>query len=305
MTLFDGTYILDPTHSRVGFWVRHAMVTKMRGEFTDYESYIVLGDTCKIDAIIQTPSISTSNTDRDYHLLNEDFFETEQYPTITFFSTKVEWVHNYRASVTGDLTIKGETHPVTLDVHVIGVADDPMGHTRMGFEGYLKINRTDFNMSFNTPMESGGLILGEEVTIEIEGSAILQAPGTPIPDLRKRVAAAPEPDESVAIEDEPEAPARAALEAVPEPAPEPNAEPVAEPATDPAAETAEEAAEAPAPEPAEQGPKRSAAQPASEHSDADQETTAEQETSAPENSDAEAKTAEEENVSDTENKKSG
>lgn len=277
MTLFDGTYFLDPTHSRVGFWVRHAMVTKMRGEFTDYESYIVLGDPCKIDAIIQTRSISTSNTDRDYHLLNEDFFETEQYPTITFFSTKVEWVHNYRASVTGDLTIKGETHPVTLDVHVIGVADDPMGHTRMGFEGYLKINRTDFNMSFNTPMESGGLILGEEVTIEIEGSAILQAPGTPIPDLRKRVAAAPEPDESAAIEDEPAAPARAALEATPEPAAEP----------------------------AEQGPEGSAAQPASEHSDADQETTAEQETSVPENSEAEAKTAKEENVSDTENKKSG
>lgn len=188
MTLFDGTYFLDPTHSRVGFWVRHAMVTKMRGEFLDYESYITLGDDCKVEAIIQTPSISTSNPDRDYHLLNDDFFETDKFPTITFFSTDVSWVHNYRASVTGDLTIKGETHPVTLDVHIIGIADDPMGDTRLGFEGYLKINRTHFNMTFNTPMESGGLILGEDVIIEIEGSAILQEPGTKAPDLRAKFA---------------------------------------------------------------------------------------------------------------------
>jgi len=174
-----GDYVLDPTHTRLGFSARHAMVTKVRGQFDEFEGTThidtVTPANSKVDVTIQAASVTTGNEQRDGHLKTPDFFDIENYPTITFASTKVErdgdeW------DITGDLTINGVTKPVTIEFEETGSAKDPFGNTRIGFEGDTTITRTDWNLNFNAALETGGVLVSEKVKLEFDISAIAQVP---------------------------------------------------------------------------------------------------------------------------------
>jgi polyisoprenoid-binding protein YceI len=170
-----GDYVLDPSHTRVGFSARHAMVTKVRGQFDEFEGTAHV-DTenpaaSTISVTIQAASVTTGNAQRDGHLKTPDFFDIESYPTITFVSTSVErdgtdW------NVTGDLTINATTKPVTIVFEETGTARDPFGNLRAGFEGSVTINRTDWGLAFNAALETGGVLVSEKVTLEFDVSAI-------------------------------------------------------------------------------------------------------------------------------------
>ena len=171
-----GTYAIDPTHSRIGFVARHAMVTKVRGSFNEFEGtgYFDTNSpaSSNLQLTIQAASIDTRNPDRDGHLRSNDFFDMETYPQITFSSTAVEQVdaENYR--VTGDLTIKGVTNPVTVDFEYSGTAVDPYGNQRIGLDGKTTINRKDWGVNWNAALEAGGVLVSEKITLEFEVSAI-------------------------------------------------------------------------------------------------------------------------------------
>ena len=171
-----GDYTIDPAHSRIGFVARHAMVTKVRGSFNDFEgkAYLDASDPAKsrVEVVIQAASIDTRNADRDNHLRSNDFFDMEKYPTIAFSSNSVEPLSDENYRVTGDLTIKGVTKPVAIDFEYAGSATDPFGNLRVGLEGSVVINRKDWGVAWNAPLETGGLLVGEKVTLEFEVSAI-------------------------------------------------------------------------------------------------------------------------------------
>jgi polyisoprenoid-binding protein YceI len=174
----SGDYTIDPTHTRLGFSTRHAMVTTVRGQFTDFAG------TAHIDAAnpansnvsltIQTASIDTGVADRDAHLRSEDFFHADDNKEITFRSTKVERDGDDWA-ITGDLTIKGETKPVTIGFEFTGSARDPFGNLRVGFEGGTTINRKDWGLSWNAALETGGVLVSEKIKLEFDVSAIQSA----------------------------------------------------------------------------------------------------------------------------------
>jgi len=175
-TTLSGTYTVDPTHSRVGFVARHAMVTKVRGSFNEFEGsgYFDADDPARsrLDITIKAHSIDTRNADRDAHLRGNDFFEMDTYPEIRFVSTSVAKVDDDNYKVTGDLTIKDVTKPVTVDFELTGTADDPWGNQRLGLEGSTVINRKDWGVNFNVALEAGGVLVSEKVTIEFEVSAV-------------------------------------------------------------------------------------------------------------------------------------
>ncbi|AKK02859.1 YceI family protein [Corynebacterium epidermidicanis] len=177
MNDFNGSYVLDPAHTNIGFWVRHAMVTKVRGEFTEFDSALDVNlddqSQTKVTATIRIDSLNTNNSDRDAHVKSGDFFDVAQFPEMSFTSTAVN-IEGNEGTVTGDLTIKGVTKPVTLAVELTGVAEDPYGQVRLGFEATTKINRKDFGIDFNAPLSTGGVLLSEDINIEIGGSAIRQ-----------------------------------------------------------------------------------------------------------------------------------
>src|SRR4051794_7778929 len=170
-----GDYTIDPAHSRLGFSARHAMVATVRGAFTDFTGTAHV-DTAnpadsKVEVSIVANSISTGNEQRDGHLLSGDFFESEKFPNITFTSTDVtrdgeEW------TITGDLTIKGVTHSVSIPFEYTGSAQDPYGNTRVGFEGGTTIKRSDWGMSFNAALETGGVLVSDKIKLEFDISAI-------------------------------------------------------------------------------------------------------------------------------------
>lgn len=176
---FRGIYDLDTAHSSVGFTVRHAMVTKVRGEFTEFTATITADQEnpadSKVEATVVTGSVDTRNEDRDAHIKGENFFDVEKFPQMTFASTAFDVDASGNGTVTGDLTIKGTTKPVTLDVETFGVEEDPFGNTRLGFEASTTINRKDFGIDFEAPLNSGGALVGEKIAIEIEGSGIKRA----------------------------------------------------------------------------------------------------------------------------------
>ncbi|PFG28945.1 YceI family protein [Corynebacterium renale] len=174
MANLTGTWNLDPAHTNIGFTARHAMVTKVRGNFAEFSDKIVIGEDIKdstIEVAIKTASVDTGNADRDAHVHGEDFFDVEKYPEMTFKATSID-IDGNEGTITGDLTIKETTKPVTLDVEIFGVEEDPFGNTRAGFEATTQINRTDFGVDFQAPLKSGGMLVSEKITIEIEGSAI-------------------------------------------------------------------------------------------------------------------------------------
>ena len=171
-----GDYQIDPSHSTLGFTARHAMVTKVRGAFNDFEG------TVRIDAddpsrssakvVIQATSIDTRNADRDAHLRSDDFFAMDAHPTITFESTSAEKIDDDTYRVAGDLTIRGVTRPVSIDFELSGIAEDPWGNARLGFEGSTTLNRKDFGLSWNTPLATGGVLVGEKVNLEFDLSLV-------------------------------------------------------------------------------------------------------------------------------------
>ena len=171
-----GTYAIDPAHSRIGFVARHAMVTKVRGSFNEFEGtgYLDADDPSRshVELTIKAASIDTRNADRDNHLRSNDFFAMEQYPEIRFASTEVDRVGADRYRVTGDLTIKGVTRPVTVDFEVTGAAVDPWGNQRVGLDGTTTVNRKDWGVTWNAALEAGGVLVSEKVTLEFEVSAI-------------------------------------------------------------------------------------------------------------------------------------
>jgi polyisoprenoid-binding protein YceI len=174
-----GTYVIDSTHSRFGFVARHAMVTKVRGSFGDFTGTLTIDgdDPTKStgELTIVATSIHTGNEQRDGHLRSNDFFDMENHPELTYKSTGVEHVGGNEFKVTGDLTIKGVTKSVTLDVEYTGAATDPFGNPRIGFEGTTVINRKDWGVNWNASLEAGGVLVSEKVTLDIDISAIKQA----------------------------------------------------------------------------------------------------------------------------------
>jgi len=180
-TLADlsGTYVLDPAHTRVGFVARHAMVTKVRGQFDDFDGTAVIdgADFTKssVSLTIQVASIDTRNEQRDGHLRSNDFLSMEEYPQITFVSTAVSQTGPTSFEVTGDLTIKGVTNSITIPFEFEGAATDPFGNERVGFDGSVAINRRDYGVTWNATLETGGVLVSEKITLEFEVSAIKQA----------------------------------------------------------------------------------------------------------------------------------
>jgi polyisoprenoid-binding protein YceI len=171
-----GTYRLDPTHTRLGFVARHAMVTKVRGAFTDFEGEITVDPTdpgaASASVTIQAKSVDTRNADRDAHLRSNDFFAMDEYPTVAFQSTGVERVGDDEFRVTGDLTVKDVTKQISFDVEYTGAVVDPWGNVRIGFEGSTTVNRKDWGLTWNAPLEAGGVLVSEKVTIEFDVSAV-------------------------------------------------------------------------------------------------------------------------------------
>ncbi|HWL98822.1 MAG TPA: YceI family protein [Nocardioidaceae bacterium] len=170
-----GDYTLDHTHTRIGFVARHAMVTKVRGAFNEFEGTARIdSDLSKSSAqlTIKAASIDTRNADRDGHLRSNDFFAMDEYPEITFRSTSVEQTGDAEYRVTGDLTIKGITKPVSVDFDYTGAAVDPFGNQRIGLEGTTTIDRKDWGVNWNAALEAGGVLVSEKVTLEFEVSAV-------------------------------------------------------------------------------------------------------------------------------------
>jgi len=174
-----GNYNLDPAHSRLGFVARHAMVTKVRGAFNEVQGsgYFDPQDPSKttMEVTIKAASIDTRNADRDNHLRSNDFLAMDEYPEITFKSTSVAKAGENEYKVTGDLTIRGVTRPVTVDFEHTGSTIDPWGNLRLGFEGSTTINRKDWGVNWNAALEAGGVLVSEKVTLEFEVAAVKPA----------------------------------------------------------------------------------------------------------------------------------
>lgn len=172
-----GTWTIDDTHTDVGFSVRHLMVSKVRASFSTISGKITTAQDpmeSSAELTVDLASIDTRNEDRDTHLRSSDFFDAETNPTMTYRSTSLRRDGDDLV-VDGDLTIKGITRPVTLTVEYNGVGADPWGGTRLGLSARGEINRRDFDVSFNMPLEGGGVMVGERVQIVIEVEASLDA----------------------------------------------------------------------------------------------------------------------------------
>ncbi len=174
---YAGTYTLDAAHSRIGFVARHAMITKVRGNFNDFAGTAALAPVVSDSSVsveIQVQSVDTRQQQRDDHLRSPDFFDVATYPTITFASTAVS-ATSEGIDITGDLTIKDVTRSVTIPFSFEGAAVDPFGNHRIGFEGSVQVNRQDFGLVWNAALEAGGVLVGDKVTLEFEISAIKSA----------------------------------------------------------------------------------------------------------------------------------
>jgi polyisoprenoid-binding protein YceI len=165
-----GEWTVDPTHSRVGFVARHLMVTKVRGSFTDYSAEVSIGENpldSKLSAVVQMVSVDTGNADRDGHLRTNDFFDVEQFPTMSLASTGFSGSGD-DVTMTADLTIKGVTLPVEFELEVEGPSKDPWGGTRAGVTATTTIDRKNWNIEWNAALETGGVMLGDKVQIELD-----------------------------------------------------------------------------------------------------------------------------------------
>ncbi|MDQ2758577.1 MAG: YceI family protein [Actinomycetota bacterium] len=161
-----GTWTVDPTHSELSFTARHLMVTKVRGKFTDFTGTVEVKEPVSesvVTATAKLASVDTGNADRDGHVRGEDFFDVDKNPEMTFVSTSVS-----DSELAGDLTIKGITKPVVFDVDFNGVATDPWGNTKAGFEASAEINRKDWDLNWNAALEGGGVLVSEKIKIALD-----------------------------------------------------------------------------------------------------------------------------------------
>ena len=176
----SGDYELDVAHTRIGFTARHAMVTSVRGSFQEFEgtAHLDAADPTKSSAkvTIKAASISTGQGQRDAHLRSPDFLDVETYPDITFESTGVEQLEDDTYRVRGDLTVKDQTRPVTIDFTFNGSAKDPYGNLRAGFEGAGTINRKDWGLTWNAALETGGFLVSDKIKLEFDVSAVKLTP---------------------------------------------------------------------------------------------------------------------------------
>ncbi|MER7729402.1 YceI family protein [Streptomyces erythrochromogenes] len=179
LAALTGDYVIDPAHSSIGFTVRHAMVTNVRGSFADHEGTLHLDgsdparSTASID--VKIASVDTGIADRDGHLRSGDFFDAEAFPLMTFRSTEAAFLGGDTYRITGDLTIKDVTRPLSIDLEFNGSATDPYGNQRVGFEGSTDILRSDWGLTWNAALETGGVVVSDKVKLTFDISAIKQA----------------------------------------------------------------------------------------------------------------------------------
>lgn len=171
-----GDYAVDPSHTDIGFAVRHAMISKVRGSFSRFHGtgHLDAEDPSRssLELTIDATSIDTRNADRDAHLRSSDFLDVENHPEIRFVSTSVEQLEGDRYRITGDLTIKDVTRPVSFELSYTGDVIDPFGNQRIGLEGGTSIDRRDWGLTWNTPLDTGGVLVGEKVTLDFQVEAI-------------------------------------------------------------------------------------------------------------------------------------
>lgn len=168
-----GTWAIDPSHTEVGFVARHLMVTKVRGNFADVAGTVVVAEdvtASTVDVTVQMASVDTRSADRDAHLKSADFFDVENYPTMRFVSTSFDG-----EELTGDLTIKDVTKPVTFEVDFNGVQADPWGNTKAGFEAEAEIKRADWGLTWNAAIEGGGVLVSDKIKIVLDVQLLKQA----------------------------------------------------------------------------------------------------------------------------------
>jgi polyisoprenoid-binding protein YceI len=171
-----GDYTIDPTHSRLGFAAKHAMVATVRGQFTRYTGEVHLDEEhpeqswARVE--IEAASVDTGNADRDAHVRTADFFNVEANPTITFVSTAARKVSDDVYALTGDLTVNGRSNPVTVEFELTGTSVDPWGGHRVGFEGRATVNRRDWGLEWNVPLDRGGVLVSEKVKLEFDIAAV-------------------------------------------------------------------------------------------------------------------------------------
>ncbi|MGW6546070.1 YceI family protein [Streptomyces massasporeus] len=179
LAALTGDYTIDPAHSTIGFVARHAMVTNVKGSFQDFTGTLHLDgtdpsrSTASLDVVMD--SIETGNADRDGHLKSADFFKADEFPAMTFRSTKAEALGGDDYRITGDLTILGTTHPLTIDLEFNGAAKDPFGNERVGFEGKAEILRSEWGLTWNAALETGGVLVSDKIKLNFDISAIRNA----------------------------------------------------------------------------------------------------------------------------------
>ncbi len=179
LAALTGDYTIDPSHSAIGFTARHAMVTNVKGKFLDFTGTLHLdgtdpsASTASLDVTMD--SIDTGSADRDGHLKSADFFKTDEFPTMTFRSTSAEALGGEDYRITGDLEILGTTKPITIDLEFNGAAKDPFGNERVGFEGKAEILRSDWGLTWNAALETGGMLVSDKIKLNFDISAIRNA----------------------------------------------------------------------------------------------------------------------------------
>ncbi|MEV6614441.1 YceI family protein [Streptomyces sp. NPDC051051] len=179
LAALTGDYTIDPAHSTIGFVARHAMVTNVKGKFNEFTGSLHLDgaaparSTATIDVVMQ--SVDTGSADRDNHLRTADFFKTDEFPTMTFRSTGAEALGGDDYRVTGDLSILGITKPLTIDLEFNGSAKDPFGNERVGFEGKAEILRSEWGLTWNAALETGGVLVSDKIKLNFDISAIKNA----------------------------------------------------------------------------------------------------------------------------------
>ncbi len=171
-------WIIDPTHSEIGFKVKHMMFTNVSGKFEQFEASATTQGThfadAQFDFSADTTSISTGNADRDNHLRSADFFDAESFPKLTFKSTSMKAIANGEYELIGDLTLHGVTKAVKLNVEFGGIMQDPWGNTKAGFTLSGKLNRKDWGLNWNSALETGGVLVSEEVRLNIDMQLVKQ-----------------------------------------------------------------------------------------------------------------------------------
>jgi polyisoprenoid-binding protein YceI len=170
-----GTYTIDPAHTSVEFVGRHLMITKVRGRFPDISGTITIADEPEqshVEVDIHVATLDTGNDDRDDHLRSPDFFDADHYPTITFRSTRVEASGSNTWAVTGDLTVRDVTNPVTLQVDFDGAGSSPLGDERISFSAATEVDREAWGLTWNMALETGGVLVGKKARVELNIQAV-------------------------------------------------------------------------------------------------------------------------------------